>query len=122
MSDRRCANCVYYDWRAGYQSSPQISTRGACRRYAPVLDGRPDEWTMHRRTTWPAVSEDDWCGEFTPTPPTNPVVTITGTSSVSAAEYERMRKAGLVSDTVPNIGGRYHTTPDSETNEPEPER
>lgn len=59
MPPFRCATCVFFsqhqpDWL------DRPSTRGQCRRHAPVLD-RHDDGRL--RTVWPMVHEDGFCGE-----------------------------------------------------------
>lgn len=47
----QCANCAY------------LSASQECRKRAPIYDA------YHRRTIWPLVEMDDWCGEWEPDDP-----------------------------------------------------
>ena len=46
-----CSSCRFY-----------YSNESQCRRYAPPAANHASEV----KAFWPAVSEDDWCGEFQP--------------------------------------------------------
>jgi hypothetical protein len=50
----RCGACRYY--LANKDSNPKDPT-GLCRRYPPHAGGETD-------STWPEVSDLDWCGEY----------------------------------------------------------
>ena len=56
-----CKNCRYYEPVLQRQDDPTI-TEGDCHRFPPVAIW--DNNAAHRKTFWPNVAHDAWCGEF----------------------------------------------------------
>jgi rubrerythrin len=55
----RCATCVFFSaHRPNWSDRP--SSRGQCRRHAPVID-KAEEGRL--RTVWPMVDQDAYCGD-----------------------------------------------------------
>jgi len=59
--EQTCANCFF--WFYGATGTPKY---GECRRNAPIpLLYSPEEREVLKTLVfWPAVVEDDWCGEW----------------------------------------------------------
>lgn len=56
--EKCCESCRFW-------CPPYDGERGECRKYAPSPMNVRDSARSHSvETYWPAMSKDDWCGEF----------------------------------------------------------
>lgn len=64
----KCKDCRYASIRISYGGRKGIF----CHRYPPTFAYFQDDQSDRLDSTemWPEVLEDDWCGEFSPKPPT----------------------------------------------------
>lgn len=68
MTERRCDKCEFWD-TSSESSIAEPGTTARCRAKAPTTDERTG------LAMWPHTDQDDWCGDFRPSPSTeNPNV------------------------------------------------
>jgi hypothetical protein len=60
-----CSNCRFF---FAFEGSPDESSIGMCKRYAP-RPSMSDKTTDSPEVIWPEVDGDDWCGEHAPETP-----------------------------------------------------